>query len=670
VQGRYAAALVASSHAPRTDGPGLPHTEFTRKGPAHLKVRHTTGLLTMAAVAGLAVLSIPMALSSHPARRAAQQSAQKVHESPSAYESHQTVSTKNWAGLVDSGTTFTGAQADWAVPAVTTSLQNEESTTWVGVDGVGDSSSSLIQTGTEQNSVGSTGVSAVTYYAWYEITAADDTTPQHTVFRVQPGDQISASVVEQSANLWTVSIDDQTSDQSFTQSFAYDGPGTSAEFVEEAPTFQGAIQPLANFGSVTFSNATADSQNSSAETSDLYQLVDSGGHVIAYPTLGANDSDITVTYGQPPATPAPGNTALPTITGSATPGQTLTCNQGQWSNNPTAFLYVFYVVGGAGMLQGPSPSGTFTTTNLNSGHTIGCGVSGYNSGGESPYAFTSSGIDIGGSTQTPIVNPANATQGYWLVGSDGGIFALGDALFHGSAGGLHLQAPIVGITSSPDGGGYLLVGSDGGVFSYGDTKFYGSMPALGYGPAGSNDAKRLNAPIVAIVPSADNKGYFMVASDGGVFAFGDARYSGSCVSIGGCGGPAVAVMPDSTGKGYWLATSNGNVFAFGDASNYGYPGPQSSPVTSAARTPDGKGYWVLLGNGDVYAYGTAMNYGAPSSSQVSGLNPATAIFSTADGAGYWIATASGAVYGYGNAVNEGGVSNLNLNGHIIAATGS
>ncbi len=623
----------------------------------------------MAAVAGLALLSIPMALSSKPSRPAAQQSAQQVTATPSAFESHQTVSTKNWAGLVDSGTTFLGAQADWTVPAVSSSLQNEESTTWVGVDGVGSSTSSLIQTGTEQNSVGSTATSAVTYYAWYEITATDDTTPQRTVFRVQPGDQITASVDEQATNQWSITIDDQTNDQSFNQSFAYNGPGTSAEFIEEAPTFQGAIQPLANFGSVTFSNASAVAQNSGSESSDFYQLINSAGNVIAYPTLGANDSNITVTYGQPPATPAPGNTALPTITGSGLPGQTLTCSPGQWSNNPTAFLYAFYVVGGTGMLQGPSPSNTFTTSNANSGQTIGCGVSGSNSGGESPYAFTASGVAIGGSTQSTSVAPAHPTQGYWLVGADGGIFALGTALFHGSAGNLLLQAPVVGISSSPDGGGYLLVGSDGGVFSYGDTKFYGSMPALGYGPAGSNDAKRLNAPIVAIVPSSDNKGYFMVASDGGVFAFGDAKYSGSCVSIGGCGGPAVAVMPDASGKGYWLATSNGNVFAFGDALNYGYPGPQASPVTSAARTPDGKGYWVLLGNGDVYAYGTAKNYGAPSG-QLSGLNPATAIFSTPDGAGYWIATATGAIYSYGDAVNEGGVGSLHLNGNIIAATGS
>jgi hypothetical protein len=34
--------------------------------------------------------------------------------------------------------------------------------------------------------------------------------------------------------------------------------------------------------------------------------------------------------------------------------------------------------------------------------------------------------------------------GYWLVASDGGIFSYGDAGFQGSAGALHLNAPMTG----------------------------------------------------------------------------------------------------------------------------------------------------------------------------------------------------------------------------------
>ena len=58
-------------------------------------------------------------------------------------------------------------------------------------------------------------------------------------------------------------------------------------------------------------------------------------------------------------------------------------------------------------------------------------------------------------------------RGYWFVASDGGIFAFGDAAFHGSAGATALNAPVVGMAADAATGGYWLVGADGGVFSYG-----------------------------------------------------------------------------------------------------------------------------------------------------------------------------------------------------------
>ena len=263
---------------------------------------------------------------------------------------------------------------------------------------------------------------------------------------------------------------------------------------------------------------------------------------------------------------------------------------------------------------------------------------------------------------------ASSSHGYWLVGSDGGIFSFGSAQFYGSTGSLKLQRPVVGIVPTKDDGGYWLDASDGGVFSYGDTQFYGSIPGLGLHPAGSGLPNSLNAPIVGMVPSNDDNGYFMVASDGGVFAFGDAHFAGSCPGIGGCSGAAVAVMPDASGNGYWLVTQTGNIYTFGDAAYYGAPGNTGSPVTSAVRTPDGKGYWILTANGTVYNYGDAANDG-DAAGAFGGLNPASAIFTTSDGGGYWIASANGTVDNYGDAPNDGGMSGTHLNGSIIAATG-
>jgi hypothetical protein len=78
-------------------------------------------------------------------------------------------------------------------------------------------------------------------------------------------------------------------------------------------------------------------------------------------------------------------------------------------------------------------------------------------------------------------------QGYWLVASDGGIFAFGAAGFYGSTGGTHLNKPIVGIDVSPDGKGYWLVASDGGIFAFGDATF-----------DGSTGGTHLNEPIVGM----------------------------------------------------------------------------------------------------------------------------------------------------------------------------
>ncbi|HEY5077617.1 MAG TPA: hypothetical protein VIJ48_08950, partial [Acidimicrobiia bacterium] len=81
--------------------------------------------------------------------------------------------------------------------------------------------------------------------------------------------------------------------------------------------------------------------------------------------------------------------------------------------------------------------------------------------------------------------------GYWLVASDGGIFAF-NAPFFGSTGSIRLNQPIVGMAASPDRHGYWFVARDGGVFSFGDAPFQGSCP-----PAGSG-CSDLAAPIVAI----------------------------------------------------------------------------------------------------------------------------------------------------------------------------
>ncbi len=78
-------------------------------------------------------------------------------------------------------------------------------------------------------------------------------------------------------------------------------------------------------------------------------------------------------------------------------------------------------------------------------------------------------------------------NGYWLVATDGGIFAFGDTGFFGSTGDIALNQPIVGMAATPTGNGYWLVATDGGIFAFGDAAFHGSTGDIA-----------LNQPIVGM----------------------------------------------------------------------------------------------------------------------------------------------------------------------------
>jgi hypothetical protein len=114
------------------------------------------------------------------------------------------------------------------------------------------------------------------------------------------------------------------------------------------------------------------------------------------------------------------------------------------------------------------------------------------------------------------IEPTPKGDGYWLVASDGGIFAYGQATFFGSMGGRALNKPVVGMACTPNGRGYWLVASDGGVFGFGEAKFFGSM-----------GAKPLNSPITGIAAHPSGDGYWLIGQDGGIFAFGAAKFYGT-----------------------------------------------------------------------------------------------------------------------------------------------
>ena len=157
------------------------------------------------------------------------------------------------------------------------------------------------------------------------------------------------------------------------------------------------------------------------------------------------------------------------------------------------------------------------------------------------------------------------------MASDGGIFSFGDAPFYGSMGGQHLNAPVVDIAPTPDGGGYWLVASDGGIFSFGDAPFHGSM-----------GGRHLNEPIVGISADDATGGYWEVATDGGIFSFG-APFLGSTGGIR-LSQPVNGMASLADGQGYWFVASDGGIFSEGGAAFHGSMGGAAlnAPVVGMA----------------------------------------------------------------------------------------
>ena len=212
-------------------------------------------------------------------------------------------------------------------------------------------------------------------------------------------------------------------------------------------------------------------------------------------------------------------------------------------------------------------------------------------------------------------------QGYWIVGADGGIFNYGDAQYFGSTGAMHLNQPIVGMAATHDGGGYWLVASDGGIFSFGDAQFHGSTGAM-----------HLNQPIVAMAATPDGGGYWLVASDGGIFSFGDAQFYGSTGAIH-LNRPIVGMAAVPGGGGYWLVASDGGIFAYGTAPFLGSMGgtPLNAPIVGLAASANG--YWMAARDGGVFTFN------APYLGSMGGQsnpNPIQAITATPDGQGFWL----------------------------------
>jgi hypothetical protein len=202
---------------------------------------------------------------------------------------------------------------------------------------------------------------------------------------------------------------------------------------------------------------------------------------------------------------------------------------------------------------------------------------------------------------------------------------------------------------------YWMVATDGGIFSFGGAKFYGSTGAL-----------KLNKPIVGMAPTADGGGYWLVASDGGIFSFGDAAFYGSTGSIK-LNQPIVGMAATPDGHGYWLVAADGGIFSFGDAKFYGSTGALklNKPIVGMAPTADGGGYWLVAADGGIFSFGDATFYGSTGGIKLN--KPIIGMMSAPGGTGYILVASDGGTFSYGSAPFYGSLGGVPLKNPIVAA---
>ena len=219
-----------------------------------------------------------------------------------------TTLSSNWSGYAGrSATALQGAHGSWTVPTVAATTRSVlYSSSWVGIDG--DGNSWLIQTGTGQDNSSA----RTSYYPWFELITPTDPAPETPIAAVvAPGDAMVANIEKISPGVWQMYLADSTQNWYFQQDFAYGGPGTSAEWVEEAPTVGSRQSAPADWGTVRFARTAIDQggtwYTTAMTSNNAVDLVGPGGDIIAAPgpisPPGADGQSFADVFGAPSPPP-------------------------------------------------------------------------------------------------------------------------------------------------------------------------------------------------------------------------------------------------------------------------------------------------------------------------------------------------------------------------------
>jgi hypothetical protein len=202
--------------------------------------------------------------------------------------------TLNWSGYGIAAKGVTAIHAAWIVPAATAPPATGYAATWVGIGG--QDTDDLIQAGTEQDI--EDGVT--TYYAWVEVLPDDSLGVSPRRLPVHPGDLFAVTIANTGGDGWGVMLENRTTSQHLSLTTTYTSCMCAAEWIEEVPELVDVSDPaLANFGTVTFTEATATVAGVAHAAADLHLeplTLNQHGKVVAQPRIATDGTSLVVTY--------------------------------------------------------------------------------------------------------------------------------------------------------------------------------------------------------------------------------------------------------------------------------------------------------------------------------------------------------------------------------------
>ncbi|KAK8193194.1 peptidase A4 family-domain-containing protein [Phyllosticta capitalensis] len=227
-----------------------------------------------------------------------------VNETTNAPTKTEVEYSSNWAGAVieepPSGT-FTAVSGKFTVPTPSVpsgssgSGEYASASAWVGIDG-DTYGNAILQTGVDFYATSSGSYSFDCWYEWYPDYAYD-----FSGIEISAGDVVTVSVTSSSSSAGTAVIENETTGQSVSKSLTAPESsatlgGQNAEWIVEDFESNGSLVSFADFGSVTFTDATAKtSTGNTYDPSDATVIdIEQGSTVLT--SVSISSDEVTVTY--------------------------------------------------------------------------------------------------------------------------------------------------------------------------------------------------------------------------------------------------------------------------------------------------------------------------------------------------------------------------------------